>query len=120
MSTAATFVINNDGAAVATWASLGVGETGKAVKMGHVTGMKTFTISGTFGGATVSIEGSNDGTTWVPVRMADYTAGDYETISAIAAARSGAIIENPLLLRAVTAGGAGTDIKVMISAASRN
>jgi len=120
MSTAATFAINNDGAAVATWASLAAGETGKAVKMGHITGMKTFTITGTFGGATVSIEGSNDGTTWMAVRMADYTAGDYETVSAIAAARSGAMIENPLLLRPVIAGGAGTDIKVMIAASSRN
>lgn len=120
MSTAATLVINNDGAAVATWASLGVGETGKAVKMGHITGMKTFTITGTFGGATVGLEGSNDGTTWLPVRMADYNAGDYEIVTAIATARSGALIENPLLLRPVIAGGAGTDIKVMISAASRN
>lgn len=119
MSTAATFVIDNNSLAVASWASLAAGETGLGVKMGHLPGMKTFTISGTFGGATVGLEGSNDGVTWLPVRMADYTAGDYEIVTAIAAARSGALIENPMFLRPVIAGGAGTAIKVMIVAASR-
>lgn len=50
-------------AAVYTWAALATGDTGAPLKGPGFTDA-SYQVSGTFGGATVVIEGSNDGVTY--------------------------------------------------------
>lgn len=115
MSVAVSLSTRDDKYKLATWAALVEAETGTAVNLGAIVGLKTVQVTGTFGGgATVSIEGSMDGTTWFVLRSADYTAGDYTLLSGIAANMLSAIVENPLFVRPVVVGGAGATIKVVI------
>lgn len=119
MATTVTHNKRNDG--YVTWAwNLAQDETGDTITVGHVAGVKTVQITGTYGGGTVAVQGSLDGVTWFPVHVANFTAGDYETLTAVGANRIDAIIENPLFVRVVITGGDGTTaIKVVVSANSR-
>lgn len=120
MSTIATLAANNDGTAVASWASLASGETGQAVAIGGYAGPKTIQIGGTFGvGGSVAIQGSNDGTNWDTMSIFDLQAGAYVLLTAISTAQFAMLIENPRFVRAVVTGGDGsTAIRVFISIAS--
>lgn len=71
---------------------------------------KTVQVFGTFGGATLTIQGSNDGgTTWATLHDAQGTD------LAFTAAGMELIAENPLLIRPLLSGGAGSDVDVFIS-----
>jgi len=55
------------GAVLATWADLATGDVGAGVPVAYSADL-TGQASGTFGGATITWEGSNDGgTTWLPL-----------------------------------------------------
>lgn len=104
--------IGEEAVALATWASLLNGEAGTAVKLANYAS-RCVQISGTFGvGGSVSIEGSNDGTTWA---VLSDSLGNALTKTAAALDD---ILENPRELRArVTAGDGTTNLKVTILAA---
>lgn len=63
---------------------------------------------GTFGGATVTIQGSNDGgTTWATLNNAQ------GTVATFTAAGIKQIVERPLHMRAAITGGAGVSVSVI-------
>ena len=120
MTTAVNITNRDDGYFTAIWASLAMDETGIVAKVGHIAGMKTVQLTGTFGGATIAIQGSLDNVTFFPLHVANFDTGDYEVLTGLSAARFDAIIENPLYVKTVVTGGGGaTDLKVIIGANSR-
>lgn len=68
------------------------------------------TITGTFGGATVTVEGSNDGTTFVGL-----TDPQGNAISKTSAAIE-QITEVPRYIRPAKSGGSSTTVRVMVKA----
>lgn len=56
-----------------TWTGLLTGDNGAGIMYSHYLN-KTFQVFGTFGGATVSVQGSNDGVNWAPLNDATGTA----------------------------------------------
>ena len=67
-------------------------------------------VGDAFGAATVTVEGSNDGVTWFPVKNA---ANGAAAITATATSYGATAIENPLLTRPnLTAVGVGASITV--------
>lgn len=85
------------------WTPLLQGDTG-AVSSGHRLSDKTVQWFGTFGTATVALEGSNDGgTTWAALKDANGT-----DLSALATADVRTILENPQMIRPAITGGDGT------------
>src|ERR1044072_5959423 len=89
------------GVLVATWSAMGNADSGTPLDAPRLPD-KTITVQGTFGGATVVIEGSNDGgTTW-------HTLNDSRgegTAFSLPAADTRTLLENTLLLRPTTSGG---------------
>lgn len=94
-----------------TWETMGNDDTGTAVKIPGAAD-KTVTVTGTFGGATVTLQGSNDNTNWFT--LTDPQGNDI----AFTAAGMEIIMENPLWIRAITVGGSGTDVDVLVLARS--
>lgn len=75
-----------------------------------------FTAVGTWGGATLTIEGSNDGTNWFPLSNA---AGG--TAATFTANGGKSIIERPAFMRPnLTVVGSGASITVLLIAAVNN
>ncbi len=70
---------------------------------------KTVQMSGNWGGATIVLQGSNDGVTWFTL---DDPIGDpiTNTVDFIKA-----VLENPLYIRPSSSGGTGTDVDVTLS-----
>jgi len=92
-----------------TWATMGNADTGTAAAVPSYSD-KTVHITGTFGSATVTIQGSNDNVNWTTLTDIQGTA------LAVTADDISLIAENPLYIRPITAGGTGTDVDVIISA----
>lgn len=94
---------------IATLETMDGEETGAAI---DVSGFpdKTVQAAGTFGGVTLTVKGSNDGSNWVTLTT---PAGDPATLTA---AGMLVIAEAPVFVRFETAGGAGTDIDVIMLA----
>jgi hypothetical protein len=89
------------------WAAMGNADTGTGVEFGQFPD-RTVGITGTFGGATVTIQGSVDNTNWVTLHdflgnTTVYTAGAIALLA-----------ENPLYIRAITSGGSGTAVDVYL------
>jgi len=84
------------------WSGLLQGDNGDGIQYSHYLN-KTFQVFGTFGGATISIQGSNDGTNWAPLNDATGTA---LTLTASKLIRRTDDI--PLWVRPVVNGGDGT------------
>lgn len=72
----------------------------------------TIQVRGTFGGATVHLEGSNDGSTYHPITQGAGGGGSAVTFTAAGLARILGIM--PLYVRVRTSGGIGTDVDVII------
>ena len=70
---------------------------------------KTVQMSGTWGSATIVLQGSNDGVTW-------FTLVDPQG-NAISMTSDGleAVLENPLYIRPKSSGGTGTDVDVTLA-----
>lgn len=101
--------MTNSGITVVTWTALGVGATGATAETGMISD-RTVSISGTFGGGTVAIQGSNDGTTWFTLN--DFLGVD---LTGLAANTMALVAENPRYMRPIVTGGAGTALTVILS-----
>lgn len=93
----------------ATW-TLGNADTGNAADM-HRWSDRTVQVVGTFGAATVVIQGSNDNTNWVTLNDSNGAALSFT------AAGMKVILENPIWIRAVSSGGTGTAVSVIVAGA---
>lgn len=102
-------IIDNDHQVTATW-TLGNADTGIASNISRWAD-RTVHVTGTFGGATVTIQGSNDNTNWVTLNDTNGAALTFT------AAGMKIMAENPSYTRAITSGGAGTTVVVTIRGA---
>lgn len=108
MATILTQVLINDGQQwEVVWPAMGNADTGVPATLYQYPD-KTLTVSGTFGGATVTIQGSADGANWTTLN--DFLGNPLVyTAAAIAL-----IAQNPNYVRAITSGGTGTAVNVYI------
>jgi len=86
---------------VATWANLAQGDTGDAMPFSQYSD-KSVQVAGTFGGATVRVEGSNNGTDWAV--LTDPQGNDL----LITTAKIEMVTEATMLVRPNISGGDGT------------
>lgn len=87
------------GAVLATWADLATGDVGAGVPIAYAADLSC-QVSGTFGGGTVTWQGSNDNTNWHPMTQRGGTTGMAYTAAALHISQ-----ENPAWVRpAVTSG----------------
>ena len=91
------------GAIIVTWA-LGNADTGTAFQLPAAGDMTCHTF-GTFGAATITWQGSSDGTNWHPMTQKGGTANMAYTTTANHTPN-----ETPPFVRAISAGGTGTAI----------
>lgn len=91
------------------WETMGDADTGTSVTFNQF-GDRSVQVIGTFGSATVTIQGSNDGATWET--LTDYQ-GNAVTFTA---AGLTPIAEVTRYIRAITSGGTGTDVDVYVFA----
>lgn len=92
---------------LATWAGMGNADDGTPVRMAGASD-RAVQIEGTFGGATVAMQGSMDGTLWQPL-----TDPQGNAISTTAA-KLEQISELTRYIRPLTSGGVGTNITVRL------
>lgn len=90
------------------WVALGTDDTGTGEILADYPD-KTITVTGTWGGATLIVQGSNDGVTYITMtdpqgNALSKTANFIETI-----------LENPLYIKVVTSGGTGTVLSAIIT-----
>jgi len=71
-------------------------------------------VDGTFGGATITIQGSNDGTNWYTLNNAQGTALTFT------AAGMKQIVEVPYFTRPLLTGGAGSTLNIIMVARRAN
>jgi len=93
---------------VITWQALGNADTGAPLKLTQFPD-KTLTLTGTHGGATSVLEGSNDGATYGTLNDASATA-----LSLTSNAGPLTILENPVFVRPATSGGTGTNLDFIL------
>jgi len=87
------------------WETMGNDDQGTAQLLGrHADG--SVQVIGTFGGATVTLQGSNDGTNWVTLTDDQGVAITFTT------AGLKMFLPRTWKIRAITAGGSGTDLDV--------
>jgi hypothetical protein len=95
--------------AITTWSGVAAGDTCEPIRLG-VWSDRTVQVGGTFGGATIRIQGSND-----DIEYFTLTDPQGNPLSFVAAGLE-AIIELPAFLRPSIEGGDGTSsVKVIIS-----
>lgn len=92
-------------AIVVAWAGLASGDTGAPVSFSQYTD-KSVQVTGAFGGATVVLEGSNDGTNWAV--LTDPQGNDLN----ITAAKIEMVSEATLSVRPRVSGGTGVNVNV--------
>lgn len=92
-----------------TW-ELGDAETGEGAIPPEGLGLASVQVAGTFGGATVALEVSNDGTNWLPLND---LAGDAISVTSAGLHEFSSAAGR---VRAKTTGGTGTDVTVTLCA----
>jgi hypothetical protein len=115
------FSSTRDGAVVVTWAALGGTDSGAPFRLPCSADL-TFQVAGTFGGATCTLEGSNDGTTWhvLTQKGGSGNAGHGNVyVMAYTDAHTHACNETPLFVRPINSGGTGSSITVILAAFPR-
>ena len=95
------------------WEALGDADDGAPVSLGYASDI-TIQAIGTFGGATVRLQGSNDGTNWHNMTQKGGT-----TALGFTAAGVHSINEMPAYIRPATVGGTGTDVDVIVAVHAR-
>lgn len=95
------------------WEALGNADDGAPVSIGYAADITAQAI-GTFGGATVRLQGSNDGTNWHNMTQKGGT-----TALGFTAAGVHSVNEMPAYIRPLTAGGTGTDVDVIVAVHAR-
>lgn len=101
------------GAILISWEALGNADDGAGYPLPFAADI-TAQFIGTFGGATVKLQGSNDGTNWF-----DLTKRGGTSALSVTAAGGGLANENPAYIRPITSGGTGTDIDVIVAIHAR-
>lgn len=94
------------GGVLVTWNSMATGDSGAAFSL-HALADITLQVTGTFGGSTVTFQGSNDGTNWHPLTQRGGT-----TSMAYTAAANHICNEMPVFIRPTITGGTGSAFKV--------
>jgi hypothetical protein len=110
MATVPATIIEGEGRTfIVTWAGLAEGDVGAAIRFGGAAD-RTVQVIGTFGGATLRLEGTLEAqpTTWLPLNDAQ---GDPIEITA---ARLEAITELVRQVRPAVVDGAGTNLTVLM------
>ena len=97
------------GAIIVTWASMGTADTGTSFLVPSASNL-TLQQSGTFGGATIVLQGSNDGTNWATLTQ---TGGSNVAFSYTTAGVH-CPVEMPVYVRPVTSGGTGTVVDAIL------
>lgn len=102
--------LSGDGSVrIVTWSAGATGDSGSAVESAAWAD-RCVHVTGTFGGATVAIQGSNDGSDWQTLNNAQGTAATFT------AAGLKQIVEVPRFMRPTVTGGAASAIKVVLVA----
>lgn len=102
-----------NGAVILAWEALGNADDGAPYAVPYAADI-TVQVIGTFGGATVKLQGSNDGTNWF-----DLTKRGGTSAASFTAAGGASSNENPAYIRPVTSGGTGTDVDVIVAIHAR-
>ncbi len=102
-----------NGATLLTWEALGNADDGAPYAMPYAADI-TVQVIGTFGGATVKLQGSNDGTNWF-----DLTKRGGTSAASVTAAGGFSANEMPAFIRPATSGGTGTDVDVIVAIHAR-
>ena len=103
------FSNTRDGAIVTTWAALAGTDDGSPFRVPSSADL-TFQVTGTFGGATCTLQGSNDGTNWHALTQRGGTAG-----MAYTSAANHSCNENPLFVRPLISGGSSSALAVVLA-----
>ena len=101
------------GMALFTWTPLTTGDTGAPITTGYSADL-TIQVFGTFGGATVTFQGSNDGTNWHPLTQRGGTAN-----MAYTSAANHMCQEMPAFIRPAVTGGTSTSVTVILAMSAR-
>lgn len=102
-----------NGAIILTWEALGDADSGGAFTLPFAADI-TVQAVGTFGGATVRMQGSNDGVNWHNMTQKGGT-----TALGFTAAGVHSVNENPIYIRPATVGGTSTDVDVIVAIHAR-
>lgn len=102
-----------NGATLVTWEALGDADQGAGYAMPYAADITVQAI-GTFGSATVRLQGSNDGTNWHGLTQKGGT-----TALTFTAAGLHSVNEMPAYIRPTTTGGTGTDVDVIVAIHAR-
>ena len=94
------------GAVLVTWDGMATGDSGAPFGLNAAADL-TFQVTGTFGGSTVTFQGSNDGTNWHPLTQRGGTANMAYTVASVQIAQ-----EMPAFIRPTITGGTGSGFKV--------
>lgn len=108
--------INRDtvpGVILATWTALATGDVGGGIPIAYAADL-TGQVSGTFGGGTITWQGSNDNTNWHPL-----TRRSVGTDMAFTAAAVHTANENPAFLRPAVTGGTSVAINCVVAIHAR-
>lgn len=101
------------GAVLATWTGLATGDVGAGVPIAYAADM-TGQVTGTFGGGTITWQGSNDNTNWHPMTLRSGTGNMAFTAAAVHTAN-----ENPAWVRPAVTGGTSVAIKGILAIHAR-
>jgi hypothetical protein len=98
------------GTEIVSWTGLSTADTGTAIFANKTSGISGFMqVTGTFGGATIVLQGSNDNTNWVTLK--DVTASNLSFSAAGGADFSTAAA----YIRPSSSGGTGDDVTVTLT-----
>ena len=101
------------GAVLATWAAMATNDVGAGVPIAYAADL-TAQVTGTFGGGTITWQGSNDNTNWSPLTQRSGT-----TAMAFTAAGTSTANENPAWIRPAATSGPSVVIKGVIAIHAR-
>ena len=101
------------GVILATWAALATGDVGGGIPIAYAADL-TGQVSGTFGGGTITWQGSNDNTNWHSL-----TRRSVGTDMAFTAAATHTANENPAFIRPAVTGGTSVAIKCVAAIHAR-
>jgi hypothetical protein len=101
------------GAVLATWAAMATGDVGAGVPIAYAADLSC-QCSGTFGGGTITWQGSNDNTNWHPMTQRGGTTGMAYTAAALHTSQ-----ENPAWIRPAVTSGTSVAIKAVAAIHAR-
>ena len=115
MATIAATIDRNSipGAVLATWPAMTTGDVGGGIPIAYAADL-TGQVTGTFGGGTITWQGSNDNTNWHPLTQKSGTGNMAFTSAAVHTAN-----ENPAWVRPAVTGGTSVAIQGIMAIHAR-